>query len=147
MVLAILSDRSARRDIHGRASLGHMDVSQVACRIIGFGLLHPADRLRKCLELIRRGRQFGMVLGVSAETPAEDRTGIDVLCAARVHVAAKEKDAGDPRARVQEQRDKLAALAKTLGLKAAQQRCVQVATMRALFSRRTGGLRADEVIE
>jgi hypothetical protein len=76
---------------------GHMDVSQVACRIIGFGLLHPADRLRKCLELIRRGRQFGIVLGVSAETPAEDRTGIDVLCAARVHVAAKEKDAGDPR--------------------------------------------------
>src|SRR5262245_41768403 len=31
-------------------------------------LLHLADHFRKCLELVRRGRQVGIVLGVAAQT-------------------------------------------------------------------------------
>src|SRR6267154_2154001 len=71
---------------------GHMDISHIARRIIGLRLHHLADRGGKCLELVRRGRQLGIVLGVSAQTPVEDRTGLrDFLCAAGIHVAAKEK--------------------------------------------------------
>ena len=35
---------------------GHMDIGQIARRIVGLGPLHLADRFGKGLELVRRGR-------------------------------------------------------------------------------------------
>ena len=52
---------------------GHMDIGHIARRIVGLRLHHLADRGGKCLELVRRGRQLGIVLGVPAETPGENR--------------------------------------------------------------------------
>ena len=34
----------------------HADLGEVARGIVGFGLLHQADRFGKCLELVWRGR-------------------------------------------------------------------------------------------
>ena len=41
---------------------GHADLRQIVRRIIGLRSLHEADRLGKLVELIRRGRQLGVVL-------------------------------------------------------------------------------------
>ena len=57
----------------------HVDIGQIAYRVIGFGPLHLADCIGKGRELVRRGRQLGIVLGVPAETAAEDWTGLDIL--------------------------------------------------------------------
>lgn len=42
---------------------GHMDIGQVARRIVGFRFHDPTDRFGKCVELVRHGRQLGVVLG------------------------------------------------------------------------------------
>src|SRR5271169_7000637 len=75
----------------------HMDIGQITYRVIRFGLLHLADCIGKGRELIRRGRQLGIVLGVTPETPAEDWTGLDILLAAGSHVAGKEENPCTPR--------------------------------------------------
>ena len=59
--------------------------------IVGLGFHHQANRIDKRHELIRRGRQLGVVLGVTAETSVDGRAGHDFLCAAGIHVATKEE--------------------------------------------------------
>ena len=75
----------------------HVDIGQITYRVIGFGLLHLADCIEKGRDLIRCGRQLGIVLGVPPETPAEDWAWLDILLAAGIHVAGKEEDTCTPR--------------------------------------------------
>src|SRR5258706_13849500 len=86
---------------------GHVDIGHIARGIIGLYLHHFADRADERIELVWRSRQFGIVFAVPAETPFDDRTGREFLCAAGIHVAPEEKYACNARGRfhTEDQRD------------------------------------------
>ena len=54
----------------------HADLSQIVRRIVGLRFLHEADCVGKRLELVRRGRQLGIVLHVPVEAALEGAPGV-----------------------------------------------------------------------
>ena len=74
----------------------NVDAREIGGAVVGLGALHQADGLGEGVEIGGGGRERGIVGAVAGDAVLEGRAELEFLRAARVHVAGKEEDAGDP---------------------------------------------------